>query len=259
MACHWIPLDDRCTWNLHEGSCQTLLQALPDACMDAVITDPPYGTASPGKVQATSSQGGEIRQFDLPWDRELPLDWIPEAARALRPGGAFVAFTDGKRIGELWAAAEAAGLKGRHNLYWRKTNPTLQPRGNFASAVEVALYARKPGGPEFWTGGATTHNVYEAPLCTGPERTAHPTQKPQRLMEWLIGLLVPPDGFVLDPFAGSGTTGAAALKLGRRFMGAERDPEYYRIACARLDRTARDISRKDAAGQIGLFEEDTQC
>tara|TARA_B100001123_G_scaffold379530_1_gene448533 strand:+ start:933 stop:1682 length:750 start_codon:yes stop_codon:yes gene_type:complete len=241
-------------YQILEGDCRERLRELPDESIASVICDPPYGIASPSKVVkrgAPASQKSRFEAFDLDWDRVLPLDWIAPAARVLALGGAFLAFTDTKRTGDLWSAMEAAGLRPLQCVYWVKANPPPHPRKNFQSAIEAAVYARKPGASPYWDGGGATPNYMIAPIAGGLDRTAHPTQKPLALMRWLVRLLTPPDGVVLDPFAGSGTTLAAAALEQRSAIGIELSPEYAAIARARLEAWRR----TDDARQLPLFGE----
>ena len=219
--------------DIRHGSNLDILPLLQPESVDAIITDPEYGTASKTKV---TKRDNKLVEFNIEWDQELPLDWIALAAKALKPGGAFIAFTDNSKTETIKNAVEAAGLNFLQHFYWRKTNPPPQPRKNFCSAIETAIFARKPGKVLCWNGGGTTHNVFEYPIVTGPERTKHPTQKPVPLMLKLCRLVVPKDGVVLDPFLGSGTTAEAAWLHGANCIGIELNKSYYEIAKHRIDK-----------------------
>lgn len=238
-------MTDAKRWEVLHGDCLDVMRGMADASVDAVVTDPPYGTASASKFQKHGDK--PPTDFNIEWDKTLPLQWVAEAVRILRPGGALVAFTDNKRPGMLWEALESAGAKPLQNVFWRKKNPPPQPRKNFCSAVETAVFARKIGSVLHWGGGGYTLNVFDAAIVGGRERTAHPTQKPVDLMRWLCRLVTPPNGIVLDPFTGSGTTGVAALREGFRFVGIEREAQYVEIARARIANEA------DPKGQSSLL------
>ena len=223
-------------WTLHNADCREVLAGMADASVDCVVTDPPYGTASESKVQ---THGGKTCEgFNLDWDRTLPMFWLADALRVTVDGGACIAFTDNKCVTDLWRAMETAGWRPLQTLVWVKPNPPPQPRQNFCSGVETAIFARKPGKVHCWNGGGATVNWRAFPLVSALERK-HSTQKPVALMAWLVRLVTPPNGLVLDPFAGSGTTGVAALKERMRFVGCELSPEYAAIAKARLEDAAR--------------------
>lgn len=228
-------------WRLHEGDCMDLLASLPDATVDAVVTDPPYGTNEAGRSKVVI-RAGAVESFAHAWDTEAPTAWLAEAARVLRPGGAVLSFTDAKAVGDLWRAGEVAGLRPLQLFHWAKPDCPPTPRPNFASAVESGVFFRSPGKVLAWNGGGWARNIIEAPLAhkeSDGQTRHHPTEKPVRVMRWLVGLVTPPDGLVLDPFAGSGTTGVACLRDGFRFVGAEVDPVFAATARKRLDDETR--------------------
>ena len=227
------------------GDCLEVLEDIPTDSVDAVITDPPYGTASLSKVAASQT-------FDHIWDRDLPLFYLEQSLRVLKPGGSFFCFTDTKRVETVWNAVEDAGLRPLQLFYWLKTNPPPQPRKNFASGVEVGVFARKPGKVNYWGGGGASVNYLQTPLAMGKDRTKHPTQKHVKVMEHLVRILCPMGGVVLDPFAGSGTTGVAGLLAGRRVFLIEQDPNYYNIMVERLKKW----EKSDRVRQIDLFAEE---
>lgn len=224
------------------GDCIEVMRDIPDGQVDAVLTDPPYGTASDSKVV-------KLDVFSHAWDNELPTEYIEQSARVLKDGGSFVTFTDTKKVETVWDAVEAAGLKPLQLVYWVKSNPPPQPRKNFQSAVEVGIFARKPGKILHWGGGGATPNVVQTSIAMGSDRTKHPTQKHVNVMRWLVALLCPEGGIVLDPFAGSGTTGVAALLEGRRALLIEKSEEYFKIMGERLEKW----ERSDQVRQLDLL------
>jgi site-specific DNA-methyltransferase (adenine-specific) len=206
-----------------QGDNLLVLPTLPDECVDAIITDPPFGTASDSKVQ----QRGRIQTtFAIAWDWILPVRWLAEAARVLKPGGSIMVFTDANRTQSIWRRYRKYGLHPLQQFGWIKNNPGVQPRQNFQSCLSLAVFGVKPGRRIFWGGGGITPNVFVCPTASGHERTSHPTQKPLKLMRHLVRLICPPGGVVLDPFAGSGSTLEAAIMEGRRYLGIELEPEY---------------------------------
>ena len=193
---------------LYLGDCIEILPALPK--VDAVITDPPYGinenskkVASRGKLAAAKDYG------EFNWDKEPPA---PELIQAIRDKAEYQALFGGNYFGlpatSCW-------------LVWDKLNT-----GNFADC-ELA-WTNWPGAVRRlqwrWNGM----------IRQGNEERYHPTQKPLEVMKWVIELC-PKAETILDPFMGSGTTGVAAIQLGRKFIGIERDPAYFAIACKRIE------------------------
>lgn len=214
---------------LYLGDCREIVPTL--ARPDAVISDPPYGmawdtdsTRFSGGLRSNIKRGdgradwGNIQQDAAPFD---PAPWVAAADRVI-----------------LWGANHyAARLSVGTTLVWVKKGSHLW--GTFLSDAEVA-----------WMKGG--HGVYcrevsfppparAADAALGSLSPAHPTQKPIELMEWCIARAkVPPGALILDPYMGSGTTGVAAVRTGRRFTGIEIEPRYFDTACRRI---AAEIAR----------------
>lgn len=237
------------------ADCNDVLPTFPDACFDAIVTDPPYGTSgSEGKRCGIGNSGGA--KFYHEWDTTLPLDWLSQAARVVRPGGSVVLFTDNAAVSRVWDAGMDVGLHPLNTLYWVKPDPPATPRQNFASAVETAVFFRTVGRPLYWGGGGWTRNVFEYPLAhkeVDGKTRYHPTQKPVRLMRDLVRLFAPPNGIVLDPFAGSGTTLVAAIAEGRRGVAIERLAQYAKRASDRCAAQAIGVSFQSSKDQLALF------
>lgn len=227
-------LDAYQTWMVC-ADCMEFMKQLPANSVDAIITDPPYGTASKTKIQKHGDNPST--DFNLEWDGELPVEWLSGALRVTVEGGALIAFTDNKEVTTLWNAMQAAGWNPLQTITWVKSNPPPQPRQDFCSGVETAIFARKPGKIHCWNGGGATVNWREFPLTSNTDRI-HPTQKPLNLMAWLVRLVTPESGLVFDPFMGSGTTGVAAIKEGRRFVGCEIDATFAADAIKRIELAA---------------------
>lgn len=195
----------------------------------ATVTDPPYGTASGSKVQ---KRGDRIETFDIEWDKEAPTNWIPIMFECLDDGAAVTSFWDNKAITRLWDSLEDAGFNPMQTVYWKKTT-VPQPRPNFCSSIESAVFARKPGKVLCWNGGGATPNVFDANRAAGNERVAHETQKPLSLFSWLIELITEKDHTVYEPFSGSGTTLIACEQLSRQCRAIEISPAYVAVALQR--------------------------
>ena len=224
---------------------------LPARSFDLVLTDPPYGISAYAGV---TKVGNQIVNTDFDgssdWDSADPAqfldqltDWVEEWERLLRPGGALIAFTDRALISHLWDACKFVGLQPKNIIVWRKANPSPASlaRRNLISATEFMVWAVKPGAPYTFNevDGWDRHNVITTPIIGGHEKVDHPTQKPLAVLRPLIELTSAPGALILDPFAGSGSTGVAAVQLGRRAHLIERDADYVRQAQQRLAAEAR--------------------
>lgn len=208
------------------------LASLPDRCVAHVITDPPYsedvhrpGALPRGKVL-------DFGQLEPEQMRELAGHFARVARRWV------IVFCAAEMAGPWKAALEAAGLDFVRTGAWMKTDAAPQLSGDRPSAgFEALAIAHRPGRKRWHGGGRPA-------VWTGPSREQgilrqHPTQKPLALMEALIRDFTDPGETILDPFAGSGTTGVACKRLGRAFIGWERDPKYHAIAERRI-RDARE-------------------
>ena len=212
-----------------EGDCLTVLRDLPDGCIDAVITDPPYGTG--GYVARSGGRGGASggkKHVRHDWDR-WSLGWRDEAARV--SAGAVVSFVPEAEMAGLWE-----GMAGRfdavRSLVWCKPDPMPTFDGRVGYGTEMILTAGRlqPIGGRNWFEASTPRANRDA------EHAGHPYQKPLSLMRWLVRLACPPGGLVLDPFGGSGSTAVACVMEGRRCLLVEKDPEYALLAQRRVSK-----------------------
>jgi len=202
---------------LYQGDCRELLPLLPR--VDAVVTDPPYGIKQANGFGGFGGFGGmgspiARRQYDGQWDDDRPAP------------STFFAVLKAAPVHIVWGGNYFADMLpvGRKWLFWDKcqTMPTY-------SDGEMA-----------WTsidGVATKRIVYSNNGLMAREKgRVHPTQKPVEVIKWSIGHLPEPHNkTILDPFMGSGTTGVACVKLGRKFIGIELEPKYFDIACRRIE------------------------
>jgi site-specific DNA-methyltransferase (adenine-specific) len=221
------------------GDCRDVLPTLGP--VDAVVTDPPYSVSVAGASNNSPNGRRELDFFEGDSDWEAMTALVVDAvgmALGLSPK-TFVAWCGHRQIGGIVGAVEAAGYSSRM-LFWRKRcPPPSAPGSGFASAVEHAVYGYLPG--RAWSGGQYEHNVFDADSYRfgQPGKVAHPTQKPLSLIEWNVRLLTREAETVLDPFMGSGTTGVACANLSRQFIGIEREPSYFDIACRRIEEAYR--------------------
>lgn len=240
------------------GEAIDVLRCLPEASFDALVTDPPYcsgGTGTAARtgrsaaqkyVSSDSKSGHALPDFggDERDQRTFTIwaeRWLTEALRVVRPGGSALVFIDWRQLPALSDALQVSGWRWRGIIVWAKTNARPQ-RGCFTNSCEYILWASN-GQPDTDHIPPILPGVYTMASPKGSKRM-HITGKPVELMQHLLRS-TPPQGRVLDPFAGSGTTGVAAALEGRRFFGVERSPKYARIAQDRIAATVREISAQD--------------
>lgn len=238
-------------WALHHGDALTILPTL-DTAVDAVIADPPYNSGGRTMTERTSrtarekylTEGGRNHGHDLGdftgdnRDQRSYLAWLSlvlaQCYRLTRPGGAALVFTDWRQLPTTTDALQAAGYTWRGIAVWHKPIARPQP-GRLRQDCEFIVWgsngAMIPGNDPVYLPG---HFTGSQPR--GKDRK-HITQKPEDVMRQLVRI-VPAGGTVLDPFTGSGTTGAAALTEGRRFIGIEGSAQYAAVARERLTAAA---------------------
>ena len=203
---------------LYLGDCLEILPTLEP--VDAVVTDVPYGI---------SQKHGGLREIDYgAWDcKEVAYEALSE----LPDFGTLVAWCREDQLSHLY---DMYNEYSRRTLTWLKPNPTvMNGQHMFLPSTEVAIYAKRKNSGA-WFGGNCELSYWRGGVESGIWRE-HPTQKPLKLMEWVVCLVVPPGGVALDCFMGSGTTGVACANLGRKFIGIEIEPKYFDIACERID------------------------
>jgi site-specific DNA-methyltransferase (adenine-specific) len=253
------------TWDLRLGDCLdpvTGLASLPDKSVDVVITDPPFEEAA-HTLQRRVKRGNGSGSVDMrpTLTEPLPFPPITQEQRASaaehfgRLARRWVLVFCQIEASHLWVAAgEAAGLVYRRTCIWVKPDGMPQYTGDRPGMGYETIVAMHAKGRSHWNGGGA-HGVFihnKAGENAG-EANEHPTQKPVGLIEKLTRLFTDPGDLVLDPFAGSGTTGVACVRLGRRFIGWERDPKWHAGAERRLRGTKEQLRMFDTtppAGQI---------
>lgn len=215
----------------------TLLKGLPDGSVDAVIADPPYGLA--GRVFEFPHK--RYSAVNEAWDHFAPIDWMHECHRVLRKGGSVLCFGGRRSIYEL--AAEGLSLNWRlvNDITWNKPDAPPNFTGRMLTETTERCLWFCPDG-EGWTynletakgmnRGMNLRDIWK--FNTEREDRMHPTQKPLDLMERCVLLFTNVGDLIVDPFAGSGTTGVAAIKNGRRFIGSDTDAGYVEVANKRL-------------------------
>ncbi len=218
------------------------IKKIPDGSVDLILTDPPYnlGPYSTGNMRFKwrKELNNDIADWDGSFDPGMLAD---DFVRVLKPTGNLFAFTSYNMLGR-WHEVFDPIFDTFQFMVWHKTNPPPKVRrAGFLNSCELIVCAWNKGHTWNFTTQKQMHNFIESPICMGKERMkepTHPTQKPVAVLTRIIELASAPGDTVLDPFMGVGSTGAAALELGRRFIGIELDKEYYRAAKKRLDGAA---------------------
>ena len=203
---------------LYLGDCEEILPELPN--VDAIVTDPPYGIGDKWDKSGLKLWGAKLWDGKANWDNEIKQKEIDLSLKK----------SFGKAI--IWGGNYYHLKPSRGYLIWDKMQSA------FSLADSEFAWVSEPITPK-------TFRYARAQLAT--EGKVHPTQKPLPLMEWCLGFL-PKAEVILDPFMGSGTTGVAAVNLGRRFIGIEREEEYFEVALRRIE---------EAEKQGSLFSEES--
>jgi modification methylase len=241
-----------------KGDCVSELERLPAASVDLVFADPPYNLQLEGRL--TRPDQSEVAAVDDAWDKfasfsaydDFTRAWLLACRRVLKPSGALWVIGSYHNIFRVGAILQDLGFWILNDIVWRKANPMPNFRGRrFTNAHETLIWASRDPDAKGYTFN------YEAlkaandelqmrsdwlfPICTGAERLkggegrkVHPTQKPEALLHRILLASTRPSDVVLDPFFGTGTTGAVAKRLGRHFVGVEREAAYIEAATARL-------------------------
>ncbi|RFC68834.1 MULTISPECIES: site-specific DNA-methyltransferase [Mesorhizobium] len=251
---------DQSVWlnSILKGDCVAALNALPDKCVDLIFADPPYNLQLEGelhrpdqsKVDAVNDHWDQFDSFEA-YDA-FTRAWLLAARRVLKPGGTIWVIGSYHNIFRVGAKMQDLGYWILNDVIWRKTNPMPNFRGRrFQNAHETLIWAAKDQKDKGYTFNyeamkAANDDVqmrsdWLFPICTGAERLkddngekVHPTQKPEALLARILMASTKPGDIVLDPFFGSGTTGAVAKRLGRNFVGVEREDSYIDAATARI-------------------------
>ena len=242
-----------------QGDCVDNMNALPEASVDLVFADPPYNLQLGGNLSRPDNS--VVNGVTEEWDRFDTMDaydlfthdWLNAARRLLKPNGAIWVIGSYHNIFRVGGVLQDQGFWIRNDIIWRKTNPMPNFRGTrFTNAHETLIWATKTedAKPTFnydamkmMNDGVQMRSDWTLPICTGHERLkksdgtkAHPTQKPESLLHRVILSTSNPGDVIVDPFFGTGTTGAVAKKLGRDFIGFEREEEYIIHAKRRIEK-----------------------
>ncbi|MBC2778361.1 site-specific DNA-methyltransferase [Parasphingopyxis marina] len=239
-----------------EQDCVAAMASLPDACIDMVFADPPYNLQLGGDL--FRPEGSMVDAVDDDWDKfdtfaiydKFTRAWLKEARRILKPNGTLWVIGSYHNIFRVGAALQDEGYWILNDIVWRKANPMPNFRGTrFTNAHETMIWASKSEKAKYTFNYKTMKSLNDElqmrsdwliPICAGQERIkdggkkAHPTQKPEALLYRVMLASTKPGDVVLDPFFGTGTTGAVARRLGRKWIGVEREPRYCDVARKRI-------------------------
>ncbi|MBR0657560.1 site-specific DNA-methyltransferase [Plastoroseomonas arctica] len=247
-----LPLDQ-----ILVGDCIEALRSLPPASVHAIFADPPYNLQLRGDLRRPDDS--LVDAVDDDWDKydsfaaydAFSRAWLTEARRVLRRDGTLWLIGAYHNIFRLGVALQDLDFWILNDVIWRKANPMPNFRGRrFTNAHETLIWAARGQESKYRFNYAAMKSLNDdqqmrsdwfIPLCTGAERLRdaagvklHPTQKPEALLHRVILASTAPGEIILDPFLGSGTTAAVAKRLGRHFIGIERDPGYAAAAAARI-------------------------
>jgi site-specific DNA-methyltransferase (adenine-specific) len=249
---------------MHHGEALAVLRTMPDASFDAIVTDPPYSSGGFTRGDRTGSTKTKYTLTGMLVDRpQFAGDnrdqrsfgywctlWLSECLRVAKPGAPICVFSDWRQLPTTTDVLQAGGFVWRGLVVWDKTEACRPAMGRFAAQCEYVVWGTAGPSPDREDVGCLWGVIREP---VRPADKHHITGKPTAVMRQLVHVC-PPGGVVLDPFAGSGTTGVAAVLEGRRFVGIEITAEYVAIARERLQAIDAGIALEDSrAGQQPLF------
>lgn len=249
---------------IHKGDCRIILnKEIPEESVDLIFADPPYNLSGNGLKWEGNKTGGDWFMVNEKWDQmtddeylKFTKEWIEACKRVLKPTGSIYISCTYHNIGELIMVLKALGFTPRNIITWHKNNamPSMTRR-TFTHSCEYVLFFSKGKkwifnyndikkiNPERAKDGSEKQmrDLWIMPVVQGKERvrdktgrSAHPTQKPENLLERVILASSNKGDIVLDPFLGSGTTAVVAKCLGRKWIGIETEDKYIRVAEKRL-------------------------
>jgi modification methylase len=250
-----LPFDD-----ILMGDCIAEMARLPDKSVDMIFADPPYNLQLGGDL--FRPEGSRVDAVDDEWDKfdsltaydDFTRDWLAEARRILKDNGTIWVIGSYHNIFRVGSLLQDAEFWILNDVIWRKANPMPNFRGTrFTNAHETLIWCAKDEKARYTfnyramkalNDDLQMRSDWVLPICSGQERVkdedglkAHPTQKPEALLYRILLACTKPGDVVLDPFFGTGTTGAVARRLGRRWIGIEREPSYVKVARQRIAST----------------------
>jgi len=250
-----------------QGDAIEVMNSLPEASVDLIFADPPYNMQIPGNLWRPDFS--KVEAVDDEWDKfedyqaydQFTTAWIKAARRLLKPTGALWVIGTYHNIYRVGKTLQDAGFWIINEVIWEKTNPMPNFMGvRFTNAHETLVWVKKDREAKYtinyhamkaFNDGKQMRSTWRLPICKGGERIrlqgerVHSTQKPLALLYRVILASTYPGDVVLDPFFGTGTTGAAAKILHRNWIGIEKNPQYIQIAHNRIANTEIEDYQKD--------------
>jgi modification methylase len=250
-----------------EGDSIRVMNTLPPESVDMIFADPPYNLQLQGDLHRPNNS--KVDGVEEAWDKfadfatydRFTADWLKAARRILKPDGTIWVIGSYHNIFRVGASLQDLGFWILNDVVWRKTNPMPNFRGRrFTNAHETMIWCAKDADARYCFNYDAMKSLNDdlqmrsdwlLPICNGGERIkdengnkAHPTQKPEALLHRVILAATRPGAVVLDPFFGTGTTGVVAKRLGRHYIGIERERAYVEVARKRLSkvRPVEDVS-----------------
>ena len=245
------------TGRILKGDCIDVMRSLPAASVDLIFADPPYNLQLGGDLKRPD--GSHVDAVTDAWDKfdslaaydRFTREWLVEAKRVLKPNGAIWVIGSYHNIFKVGAAIQDLGYWILNDIVWRKANPMPNFKGTrFTNAHETLIWASMGEGKKYTFNYRSMKTLndelqmrsdWEFPICGGQERLkkdgvkVHPTQKPEALIYRILLACSKPGDVILDPFFGTGTTGAVAKRLGRHWIGIEREDDYIAAAHERIE------------------------
>ncbi len=259
--------------HIYHGDCREVLATLPERSVDLIFADPPYNLQLRGDLWRPNMT--KVDAVDDAWDQvgdfaaydQFTREWLLACRRVLKDTGTIWVIGSYHNIYRVGTILQDLGYWFLNDVVWIKRNPTPQFRGvRFTNAHETLLWCKKSRNQKKYTfnyhvmkamnDGKQMRSDWALPLCTGAERLrvdgekVHTTQKPEALLYRVILASSNPGDVVLDPFFGTGTTGAVAKKLNRHFVGVERNAHYIQAAQKRIDAIQPLLLDAEVYGQI---------
>ncbi|PPR45091.1 MAG: Modification methylase DpnIIB [Alphaproteobacteria bacterium MarineAlpha5_Bin11] len=237
-----------------------MMEAMPDKSVDCIFADPPYNLQL--KDTLLRPDQTSVDAVDDEWDKfksykeydSFTLKWLSQSKRLLKDGGALWVIGSYHNILRIGSKIQDLNMWILNDIIWQKTNPMPNFRGTrFTNAHETLLWCTTSRNSKYtfnyqnmkvFNEDKQMRSDWQIPICSGKERIrhkdnarAHPTQKPEALLYRVILSSTNVNDLILDPFLGSGTTAVVAKKLGRNFVGIEKDKNYFEIAKTRIKKT----------------------
>ena len=216
-----------------------IIKRIPDNSIDFILTDPPYnlGQHSTGNIPlpGRTAMNNDVAEWDMVDFN--PEEWADEFIRILKPTGNLFIFTSYNQLGR-WYNCLDHKFDTTNFMIWHKTNPAPKIfKAGFLNSCEMIFTCWNKKHTWNFISQAEMHNFIESPICMRPERLSnpkHPAQKPVSILKKMIEIASNKDDIIFDPFMGVGSMGVAALELDRRFIGVEREENYFIAAKQRI-------------------------